>query len=104
MEHYSTMKRPCVFSHDELVCRMASESESLSLQAVLHCNEDMKTMVDTEIQQRERLLAGGVAVMERKIFEQLPKVERQCAVCKTTCFLSALTNINVKVGLSLSQC
>ena len=33
---------------------------------------------------------------EREAFELLPDDERQCAICKTTCFLSALTTIDNK--------
>ena len=43
-------------------------------------------------------LEAGVKEAEREAFELLPEEERQCAVCKTTCFMSALTIINGKVG------
>lgn len=33
---------------------------------------------------------------EREAFELLPDDERQCAICKTTCFLSALTSTDNK--------
>lgn len=33
----------------------------------------------------------GVTSAEREAFELLPDDERQCDVCKTTCFLSAVT-------------
>ena len=33
----------------------------------------------------------GVTESEREAFELLPDDERQCEICKTTCFLSAVT-------------
>ena len=96
VEHYSTMRRFCVFCHDELVCKMATHPESLTLQAAAHCYQDMLTMVETEKKHRRALLEAGVKEAEREAFELLPEDERQCAVCKTTCFMSALTIINGK--------
>merc|ERR1719433_2314067 len=96
VEHYSTMRRFCVFCHDELVCKMATNPDSLTLQAAAHCYQDMLTMVENEKKQRRALLEAGVKEAEREAFELLPEEERQCAVCKTTCFMSALTIINGK--------
>ena len=33
---------------------------------------------------------------EREAFELLPDDERQCAICKTTTFLSSLTSVDAK--------
>jgi histone demethylase JARID1 len=54
----------------------------------------MLHMVETEKEQRRALLEGGVREAEREAFELLPEDERQCALCKTTCFMSALTIVN----------
>ena len=88
-----------MFCHDELVCKMATHPESLTLQAAAHCYQDMLTMVENEKKQRRALLEAGVKEAEREAFELLPEDERQCAVCKTTCFMSALTIINGKVRI-----
>ena len=53
-------------------------------------------MVEQEKSLRRDLLEGGVTEAEREAFELLPDDERQCAICKTTCFLSALTTIDNK--------
>ena len=58
-------------------------------------------MVNNEKKQRRALLEAGVKAAEREAFELLPEDERQCAVCKTTCFMSALTIINGKVSLGV---
>jgi len=96
VEHYSQMRRFNVFCHDELVCKMATYPETLTLQIAASCYKDMLTLVESERAQRKALLLGGVKEAEREAFELLPEEERQCAVCKTICFISALTIINGK--------
>ncbi|XP_038219317.1 lysine-specific demethylase lid isoform X1 [Zerene cesonia] len=89
--HYSTLRRYCVFSHDELVCKMALEADSLSLTVALAAYRDMRTMLHDERKLRKALLDWGVTEAEREAFELLPDDERQCHLCKTTCFLSCVT-------------
>lgn len=89
--HYSHLRRFCVFSHDELVCKMALDPEKLDLTIAAATYQDMLVMVDTEKRLRKTLLDWGVTSAEREAFELLPDDERQCEVCKTTCFLSAIT-------------
>ncbi|XP_056645626.1 lysine-specific demethylase 5 isoform X2 [Diorhabda sublineata] len=89
--HYSHLRRYCVFSHDELVCKMALDPEKLDLTIAAATYQDMLVMVDTEKRLRKTLLDWGVTNAEREAFELLPDDERQCEVCKTTCFLSAMT-------------
>ena len=91
VDHYSMMRRFCVFCHDELVCKMATHPESLTLQVAAICFKDMLALVEQEKVHRRALLEGGVRRAEREAFELLPEEERQCAVCKTTVFISALT-------------
>ncbi|TRY70876.1 hypothetical protein TCAL_02904 [Tigriopus californicus] len=92
VEHYSLMRRYCVFCHDELVCQMASRANELTLQVAAGTYKDMLVMVENEKRMRRQLLEAGVTEAEREAFELLPDDERQCAICKTTCFLSALTS------------
>ncbi|KAK5639199.1 hypothetical protein RI129_011691 [Pyrocoelia pectoralis] len=89
--HYSHLRRFCVFSHDELVCKMACEPDKLSPLISATTYQDMLQMVDSEKKLRKTLLEWGVTSAEREAFELLPDDERQCEVCKTTCFLSAIT-------------
>ncbi|KAL4712461.1 hypothetical protein ACJJTC_007477 [Scirpophaga incertulas] len=91
IQHYSTLRRYCVFSHDELVCKMALEAESLSVTVALAAYRDMRAMLHDERRLRKALLDWGVTEAEREAFELLPDDERQCHVCKTTCFLSCVT-------------
>ncbi|CAL4073717.1 unnamed protein product [Meganyctiphanes norvegica] len=91
VEHYSKLQRYCVFSHDELVCKMASTPDELDLTVAAATYQDMLRMVDQEKRHRKQLLHWGVTNAEREAFELLPDDERQCDYCKTTCFLSAVT-------------
>lgn len=96
VDHYSFMRRYCVFCHDELVCKMATLADKLTLQVAAAAYKDMLVMVEKEKRLRRELLEGGVTEAEREAFELLPDDERQCAICKTTCFLSALTSMDQK--------
>lgn len=91
VEHYSSLHRYCVFSHDELICKMASVPENLNSKLALATHQDMLKMLDVENKQRKALLEWGVVNAEREAFELLADDERQCAECNTTCFLSAVT-------------
>lgn len=96
INHYSNLRRFCVFSHDELVCKMALDPDKLNLGIATACYLDMAEMVDTEKKLRKCLLEWGVTKAEREAFELIPDDERQCDVCKTTCFLSAVTCACIK--------
>ncbi|XP_022915569.1 lysine-specific demethylase 5 [Onthophagus taurus] len=100
--HYSQLRRFCVFSHDELVCKMAANPDKLDITVAAATYQDMLRMVETEKKLRKSLLDWGVTNAEREAFELLPDDERQCDVCKTTCFMSAIScscNTNVLVCL-----
>ncbi|KYN08295.1 PREDICTED: lysine-specific demethylase lid [Cyphomyrmex costatus] len=89
--HYSNLRRFCVFSHDELVCKMSLDPDSLDIGIATATYHDMLQMVEDEKKLRKNLLEWGVTEAEREAFELLPDDERQCEACKTTCFLSAVT-------------
>ena len=96
VEHYSLMRRYCVFCHDELVCNMATKADKLTLTVAAATYKDILTMIEIEKKMRRQLLEAGVTEAEREAFELLPDDERQCAICKTTCFLSALASLENK--------
>lgn len=91
VEHYSSLHRYCVFSHDELICKMASVPDSLNSKLASATHHDMLKMLEVENRQRKALLEWGVVDAEREAFELLADDERKCAECNTTCFLSAVT-------------
>jgi len=91
INHYRMMNRQCVFSHEELICKMAADPDHLDLNLAAATHQDMLIMVEREKQLRKALLDKGITEAEREAFELLPDDERQCSVCKTTCFLSGVT-------------
>lgn len=91
MTHYSMLHRFPVFSHDELICKMASDPSVLDTAIAAATHQDMIRMVESEKKSRLDVLEWGVSTAERERFELLPDDERQCEYCKTTCFLSAIT-------------
>ncbi|XP_006002433.1 lysine-specific demethylase 5C isoform X2 [Latimeria chalumnae] len=94
IEHYRRLRRYCVFSHEELICKMAACPERLDLNLAAAVHKEMFIMVQEERKLRKALLEKGITEAEREAFELLPDDERQCDKCKTTCFLSALACYN----------
>ncbi|KAJ6661024.1 hypothetical protein lerEdw1_016825 [Lerista edwardsae] len=90
VEHYRLLNRYCVFSHDEMICRMAAKAESLDVVVASTVEKDMAIMIEDEKALREAVRKLGVTNSERMNFEMLPDDERQCIKCKTTCYISAV--------------
>uniref|UniRef100_A0A8C4FAD5 [histone H3]-trimethyl-L-lysine(4) demethylase n=1 Tax=Dicentrarchus labrax TaxID=13489 RepID=A0A8C4FAD5_DICLA len=89
--HYRRLHRYCVFSHEELLCKMAADPESLDVELAAAVFKEMGEMMEEETKLRQAVQEMGVLSSEQEVFELLPDDERQCHKCKTTCFLSALT-------------
>ncbi|KAJ8385132.1 hypothetical protein AAFF_G00192730 [Aldrovandia affinis] len=94
IDHYRRLRRYCVFSHEELTCKMAACPEKLDLNLAAATYREMFSIVQEERKLRKVLLERGITEAEREAFELLPDDERQCDKCKTTCFLSALACYN----------
>ncbi|XP_041944652.1 lysine (K)-specific demethylase 5Ba [Alosa sapidissima] len=91
VEHYRSLSRYCVFSHDELVCNMAAKAQQLELELACAVQKDLSAMISEEKGLRERAYKMGVWQSKQVDYDELPDEERQCAQCRTTCYLSALT-------------
>ena len=94
VDHYSILNRYPVFSHDELVMKMADMPEKLDEEISTAVYQDFWQMWSNETKQRSKLITKGIARntlhQKRVKLEALPDDLRQCIHCKTTCFLSAL--------------
>ena len=56
VDHYQHLRRQCVFSHEELVCKMAAEPERLDVNLAAATHQDMLEMVEYEKKHRKKLL------------------------------------------------
>ncbi|XP_031422691.1 lysine-specific demethylase 5B-B isoform X3 [Clupea harengus] len=91
VDHYRLLNRYCVFSHDEMICNMASKAPGLDVVLASAVHRDMASMLREEKELRERVRKMGVVQSEVFQYDLLADDERQCVKCRTTCFLSALT-------------
>lgn len=53
MEHYRLLHRYCVFSHDEMICKMASKADVLDVVVASTVQKDMAIMIEDEKVLRE---------------------------------------------------
>uniref|UniRef100_A0A672QHZ6 [histone H3]-trimethyl-L-lysine(4) demethylase n=1 Tax=Sinocyclocheilus grahami TaxID=75366 RepID=A0A672QHZ6_SINGR len=91
VEHYRSLNRYCVFSHDEMTCNIAAKADILELELASAVQKDMCAMILEEKMLRERAYKLGVWHSQQVDYDLLPDEERQCAKCRTTCYLSAIT-------------
>nr|XP_055039906.1 lysine (K)-specific demethylase 5Ba isoform X2 [Misgurnus anguillicaudatus] len=91
IEHYRSLNRYCVFSHDEMTCNIATKADSLELELACAVHKDMSMMIQEEKELRERVYKLGVWHSQQVDYDLLPDEDRQCAQCRTTCYLSAIT-------------
>uniref|UniRef100_A0A4W5KDI6 [histone H3]-trimethyl-L-lysine(4) demethylase n=1 Tax=Hucho hucho TaxID=62062 RepID=A0A4W5KDI6_9TELE len=91
VDHYRLLHRYCVFSHDEMICQMASKANSLDVVLASAVQKDMKDMIREEQDLRDKVHKMGVLHCEQAEYNLLQDDERQCAKCRTTCYLSAIT-------------
>ena len=54
--NYKKVKRYCVFSHEELVCKMAADAENLDLLVAVETHRELLAIVDQERKLRKKLL------------------------------------------------
>lgn len=55
VDHYRTLHRYNVFSHDEMVCNMASKAETLDVVLASAVHKDMVAMIQDEDGMREKV-------------------------------------------------
>ncbi|XP_063735741.1 lysine-specific demethylase 5B-B [Eleginops maclovinus] len=91
VDHYRLLHRYNVFSHDEMVCNMATKAGTLDVVLASAVHKDMVSMIREEQELRDKVKKMGVALLTEARYDNLQDDERQCSRCRTTCFLSALT-------------
>ncbi|KAI1893098.1 hypothetical protein AGOR_G00140400 [Albula goreensis] len=91
VDHYRLLHRYCVFSHDEMICKMAAKANSLDVVVASAVQKDMAIMLRGEKELRDKVRKMGVVHSQTAEYDLLQDDERQCAKCRTTCYLSALT-------------
>ncbi|KAF3697213.1 Lysine-specific demethylase 5B-B [Channa argus] len=91
VDHYRMLHRYNVFSHDEMVCNMAAKADTLSVVLASAVHKDMVVMIREEQELREKVKKMGVLHCKEAKYDHLQDDERQCAKCRTTCYLSAIT-------------
>lgn len=91
IDHYKDVKRYSVFSHDELICKLASECQYLDPAIGDATKFELDYIVKQEKHSRKFAHEKGAFDGDRVCFELMPDDERQCDACKTTCFLSAVS-------------
>jgi JmjC domain, hydroxylase/C5HC2 zinc finger len=102
-EHYRSLGRPAVFSHDRLTLTMANNVGDLkSAGNCLRLLKELERVVDEEIGRRDKLLASGVRdvsdqiILPKNRLDQLDEKsanyddKRCCFACKHVCFFSAV--------------
>uniref|UniRef100_A0A8D3DYS6 [histone H3]-trimethyl-L-lysine(4) demethylase n=1 Tax=Scophthalmus maximus TaxID=52904 RepID=A0A8D3DYS6_SCOMX len=91
VDHYRMLHRYNVFSHDEMVCNMASKAGTLDVVLASAVHKDMVAMIREEQDLRDKTTKMGVRHVKEAKYDHLQDDERQCAKCRTTCYLSAIT-------------
>uniref|UniRef100_A0A3P9DKU1 [histone H3]-trimethyl-L-lysine(4) demethylase n=1 Tax=Maylandia zebra TaxID=106582 RepID=A0A3P9DKU1_9CICH len=91
VDHYRMLHRYNVFSHDEMVCNMATKADTLSVVLASAVHKDMVAMIREEEELREKVKKMGAMHHQEAKYDHLQDDERQCFKCKTTCYLSAIT-------------
>ncbi|VDD77339.1 unnamed protein product [Mesocestoides corti] len=104
VDHYALLHRPPVFSHAELLCRLAEsslESGSVPVNLLVIITDQLRGLLAKERSLRRHLARLGVRRTERFVFESRNEETRECQLCKTTLFTSALTCACSKSPLTL---
>lgn len=55
VDHYRLLHRYCVFSHDEMICNMATKADKLDVVLASAVHKDMVLMINEEKELREQI-------------------------------------------------
>ncbi|KAK7826285.1 hypothetical protein U0070_021299 [Myodes glareolus] len=77
VNHYRRLRRHCVFSHEELIFKMAADPECLDVGLAAMVCKELTLMTEEETRLRESVVQMGVVMSEEEVFELVPDDERQ---------------------------
>lgn len=89
--YYSSKRRPNLFSHSEILCRMACSWPNLDSALRPAVFEDLKDLLSDHRTQVKKAHRKGVTSSSKEMMEAMSWGERRCVICHTICFLSAVT-------------
>uniref|UniRef100_A0A0N4XKI4 Lysine-specific demethylase rbr-2 (inferred by orthology to a C. elegans protein) n=1 Tax=Nippostrongylus brasiliensis TaxID=27835 RepID=A0A0N4XKI4_NIPBR len=75
---YADVRRFCVFSHDELVLKIASACDKLGIAMSLATLDEMLEIAKRETQDRKYVVQHGVKLSQRENFEYISDDARSC--------------------------
>lgn len=55
IEHYRSLKRQCVFSHDELLCQIAENAQKVDIILAHYVYNDLKAAIEKERNFRKKV-------------------------------------------------
>lgn len=90
LNNYASVRRTCVFSHEELVMQMVKVADKMSINMCMVTLEELNYITARETKFRKHLAEGNLHQSEFCKFEEIPDDERSCRVCLTTLYVSAL--------------
>lgn len=89
--YYSSKRRANLFSHSEILCRMACSWPNLDSALRQSVHDDLKDLLSDHRSQVKRAYRKGVTTSSKEMMEAMAWGERRCVICHTICFLSAVT-------------
>lgn len=91
LTNYASVKRTCVFSHEELVMNMVRVVDKMSIGMCFATLEELRHIVSREKDYRTQLTSAGCNRSEFCKFEDIQDDDsRSCFVCRTTLYISGL--------------
>ncbi|XP_039298332.1 lysine-specific demethylase lid-like [Nilaparvata lugens] len=93
VEEYALLKKYCLFSHDELMFKIAKDAANSDVRLAAAVYHDLYYSIKTELKLRQFVVGQWGCSKDdhfRFNFERMPD-DRQCFHCKTTIYLSAVT-------------
>uniref|UniRef100_A0AAF5RTG4 [histone H3]-trimethyl-L-lysine(4) demethylase n=1 Tax=Wuchereria bancrofti TaxID=6293 RepID=A0AAF5RTG4_WUCBA len=87
---YARVHRNCVFSHEELMVKMAKCATKLSTNVGIAVHEELYEIIVREKHLRDTVIGKGITQSARVEYEHIPDDFRACVVCKTTLFMSSI--------------